>query len=166
LGLQIAKLIGTPLQDVPFQGAAPMIREPNRRQCRRGKFDGWRLRAAPQGRQASRAGVTSAQRSPLLPDVPTFGELGRKSSPRWAYWPYVCLLDRLLLSSPNGALRSEKPLQPSNLRARSARSALWRREARRLRPEPGSARCVPSGRLSSKLRDSKRTRTVGRGGGR
>nr|WP_256220316.1 MULTISPECIES: tripartite tricarboxylate transporter substrate-binding protein [unclassified Variovorax] len=39
-----------------FRGGSPDDREPNRQQCRRGKFDGWRLRAAPQGRQASRAG--------------------------------------------------------------------------------------------------------------
>lgn len=163
LGLQIAKVIGTPLQDVPFQGAAPMIvnlvggnvaaevprSETSHSTTTLASFACWQspLRSARRFCLTFRRSASSVERS----------------SPRWAYWPYACLLERLPSSSPNGALRSEKRWQPSSSRARSARSALWRRQARRPRLEPGSAKCAPSGSRWSKLRGSKRIRAVAPG---
>ena len=78
LGLQIAKIIGTPLQDVPFQGAAPMIVNLAGANVAAGTSTVGDFAQHHKAGKLRVLAVTSAQRSPLLPDVPTFGELGRK----------------------------------------------------------------------------------------
>ena len=78
LGLQIAKIIGTPLQDVSFQGAAPMIVNLAGANVAAGTSTVGDFAQHHNAGKLRVLAVTSAQRSPLLPDVPTFGELGRK----------------------------------------------------------------------------------------
>ena len=78
LGLQIAKVIGTPLQDVPFQGAAPMIVNLVGGNVAAGSSTVGDFAQHHNAGKLRVLAVTSAQRSRLLPDVPTFGELGRK----------------------------------------------------------------------------------------
>lgn len=78
LGLQIAKVIGTPLQDVPFQGAAPMIVNLVGANVAAGTSTVGDFAQHHDAGKLRVLAVTSAQRSPLLPDVPTFSELGRK----------------------------------------------------------------------------------------
>lgn len=78
LGLQIAKVIGVPLQDVPFQGAAPMISNLMGGIVAAGTSTVGDFAQHHNAGKLRVLAVTSAQRSPLLPDVPTFSELGRK----------------------------------------------------------------------------------------
>lgn len=78
LGLQIGKIIGTPLQDVPFQGAAPMIVNLAGGNIAAGTSTVGDFAQHHEGGKLRVLAVTSAQRSALLPDVPTFSELGRK----------------------------------------------------------------------------------------
>jgi len=78
LGLQIAKIIGTPLQDVPFQGAAPMIVNLVGANVAAGSSTVGDFAQHHNAGKLRVLAVTSAQRSPLLPDVPTFDELGRR----------------------------------------------------------------------------------------
>lgn len=78
LGMQIAKIIGTPLMDVPFQGAAPMITNLIGGNIAAGTSTVGDFAQYHNGGKLRVLAVTSTQRSPLLPDVPTFGELGRK----------------------------------------------------------------------------------------
>ncbi len=78
LGLQIAKIIGTPLQDVPFQGAAPMITNLIGANVAAGSSTVGDFAQYHHAGKLRVLAVTSAQRSPLLPDVPTFTELGWK----------------------------------------------------------------------------------------
>jgi len=76
LGLQIAKVIGTPLQDVPFQGAAPMIVNLVGANVTAGSSTVGDFAQHHNAGKLRVLAVTSAQRSALLPDVATFGELG------------------------------------------------------------------------------------------
>ncbi|MBB3639612.1 MULTISPECIES: Bug family tripartite tricarboxylate transporter substrate binding protein [Variovorax] len=78
LGLQIARIIGTPLQDIPFQGAAPMIVNLTGANVAAGTSTVGDFAQHHNAGKLRVLAVTSAQRSPLLPNVPTFGELGRK----------------------------------------------------------------------------------------
>ncbi|CAM3962052.1 Twin-arginine translocation pathway signal protein [Bordetella tumbae] len=78
LGLQIAKVIGAPLQDVPFQGAAPVITNLMGGIVAAGTSTVGDFAQHHNAGKLRVLAVTSAQRSPLLPDVPTFSELGRK----------------------------------------------------------------------------------------
>jgi tripartite-type tricarboxylate transporter receptor subunit TctC len=78
LGLQIAKIIGTPMEDVPFQGAAPMITSLIGGNVSAGTSTVGDFAQYHHAGKLRVLAVTSAQRSPLLPDVPTFAELGRK----------------------------------------------------------------------------------------
>ncbi|WP_052383781.1 Bug family tripartite tricarboxylate transporter substrate binding protein [Pseudacidovorax intermedius] len=78
LGLQIGKIIGTPLQDVPFQGAAPMIVNLAGANIAAGTSTVGDFAQHHEAGKLRVLAVTSAQRSALLPDVPTFSELGRK----------------------------------------------------------------------------------------
>lgn len=78
LGLQIASIIGTPLQDVPFQGAAPMIVNLIGANVAAGSSTVGDFAQHHKAGKLRVLAVTSPQRSPLLPDVPTFSELGRK----------------------------------------------------------------------------------------
>lgn len=78
LGLQIAKVIGTPLQDVPFQGAAPMIVNLVGANVAAGSSTVGDFAQHHNAGKLRVLAVTSAQRSPLLPDAPTFSELGQK----------------------------------------------------------------------------------------
>lgn len=77
LGLQIAKIIGTPMQDVPFQGAAPMIVNLIGANVAAGSSTVGDFAQYHNAGKLRVLAVTSAQRSVLLPDVPTFSELGR-----------------------------------------------------------------------------------------
>ena len=78
LGLQIGKIIGKPLQDVPFQGAAPMIVNLVGANVAAGTSTVGDFAQHHNAGKLRVLAVTSAQRSTLLPDVPTFSELGRK----------------------------------------------------------------------------------------
>lgn len=78
LGLQIGKIIGTPLQDVPFQGAAPMIVNLAGGNIAAGTSTVGDFAQHHDAGKLRVLAVTSARRSALLPDVPTFAELGRK----------------------------------------------------------------------------------------
>jgi tripartite-type tricarboxylate transporter receptor subunit TctC len=78
LGLQIGKIIGTPLQDVPFQGAAPMIVNLAGANIAAGTSTVGDFAQHHDAGKLRVLAVTSAQRSALLPNVPTFAELGRK----------------------------------------------------------------------------------------
>jgi tripartite-type tricarboxylate transporter receptor subunit TctC len=78
LGLQIGKMIGTPLEDVAFQGAAPMIVSLLGGNIAAGSSTVGDFAHYHHAGKLRVLAVTSAQRSPLLPDVPTFTELGRK----------------------------------------------------------------------------------------
>ncbi|MDH6590134.1 tripartite-type tricarboxylate transporter receptor subunit TctC [Variovorax sp. TBS-050B] len=78
LGLRIASIIGTPLQDIPFQGAAPMIVNLAGANVAAGTSTVGDFAQHHHAGKLRVLAVTSAQRSPLLPEVPTFGELGRK----------------------------------------------------------------------------------------
>lgn len=78
LGLQIGKNIGSPLEDVPFQGAAPMINNLVGGNVAAGSSTVGDFAQYHNAGKLRVLAVTSAQRSPLLPDVPTFAELGFK----------------------------------------------------------------------------------------
>ncbi len=78
LGLQIARIIGTPLQDIPFPGAAPMIVNLTGANVAAGTSTVGDFAQHHNAGKLRVLAVTSAERSPLLPNVPTFGELGRK----------------------------------------------------------------------------------------
>ena len=78
LGLQIGKIIGARLEDVPFQGAAPMITNLIGGNITAGSSTVGDFAQYHNAGKLRVLAVTSAQRSPLLPDVPTFSELGRK----------------------------------------------------------------------------------------
>lgn len=77
LGLLIGTALGVPLQDVPFQGAAPMITSLLGENFVAGTSTVGDFAEYHKAGKLRVLAVTSAQRSPLLPDVPTFGELGR-----------------------------------------------------------------------------------------
>lgn len=78
LGLQIARMTGTPLEDIAYPGAAPMI------SSLIGEHLGAGVSTVGDFAQYHQAGklrvlaVSAEQRSPLLPDVPTFTELGQR----------------------------------------------------------------------------------------
>lgn len=78
LGLQIGKVIGTPLEDIPYQGAAPMITSLIGANVAAGSSTVGDFAQYHNAGKVRVLAVTSAQRSPLLPDVPTFTELGYK----------------------------------------------------------------------------------------
>lgn len=78
LGLQIGKIIGTPLEDIAFQGAAPMIVSLLGGNIAAGSSTVGDFAQYHNVGKLRVLAVTSAQRSPLLPDVPTFTELGQK----------------------------------------------------------------------------------------
>ncbi|WP_416047152.1 Bug family tripartite tricarboxylate transporter substrate binding protein [Cupriavidus basilensis] len=78
LGLQIGKKIGAPLEDVPFQGAAPMINNLIGGNVAAGTSTAGDFAQYHNAGKLRVLAITSAQRSPLLPDVPTFAELGFK----------------------------------------------------------------------------------------
>lgn len=78
LGVQIGRIIGTPLRDVPFQGAAPMITNLIGANVVAGSSTVGDFAQYHHAGKLRVLAVTSARRSPLLPDVPTFTELGHK----------------------------------------------------------------------------------------
>ncbi|MBB1629462.1 twin-arginine translocation pathway signal protein [Cupriavidus sp. UME77] len=78
LGLQIGKIIGTLLEDVPFQGAAPMITNLIGGNVAAGSSTVGDFAQYHNAGKLRVLAITSAQRSSLLPDVPTFTELGLK----------------------------------------------------------------------------------------
>ncbi|MGQ3003696.1 MAG: Bug family tripartite tricarboxylate transporter substrate binding protein [Hydrogenophaga sp.] len=78
LGLQIGKMIGVPLEDIPFPGAAPMITNLMGGNIAAGTSTVGDFAQHHSAGKLRVLAVTSPHRSPLLPDVPTFSELGRK----------------------------------------------------------------------------------------
>ncbi|VTU23054.1 Argininosuccinate lyase [Variovorax sp. PBS-H4] len=78
LGLQIGRVIGTPLEDIPYQGAAPMITSLIGANVAAGSSTVGDFAQYHNAGKLRVLAVTSAKRSPLLPDVPTFTELGHK----------------------------------------------------------------------------------------
>lgn len=78
LGLQIGRVIGTPLEDIPYQGAAPMITSLIGGNVAAGSSTVGDFAQYHNAGKLRVLAVTSAKRSPLLPDVPTFSELGHK----------------------------------------------------------------------------------------
>ena len=76
LGLQIGRVIGAKLEDIPYQGAAPMITSLIGANVAAGSSTVGDFAQYHQAGKLRVLAVTSAKRSPLLPDVPTFTELG------------------------------------------------------------------------------------------
>lgn len=76
LGLMLGNAIGVPMQDVPFQGSGPMMVNLMGGQISSGiELMGGMLEHHKSGKLRILA-VTSPQRMPQAPDLPTFAELG------------------------------------------------------------------------------------------
>ncbi len=72
----LAKLLGNTLRPVPYRGGAPLIQDLIAGQIPAGLATAGELFAHHQAGRVRMLGLTGAKRMPLLPEVPTFGELG------------------------------------------------------------------------------------------
>lgn len=72
----LAKLAGASLRPIPYRGGAPMIQDLVAGQIPAGLATAGELFTHHQAGRVRMLGLTGTQRMALLPDVPTFGELG------------------------------------------------------------------------------------------
>jgi len=72
----LSKLLGNSLRPVPYRGGMPLIQDLIAGQIPAGLATAGELFAHHQAGRVRMLGVTGARRMPLLPEVPTFGELG------------------------------------------------------------------------------------------
>lgn len=72
----LAKQMGTMLRPVPYRGGAPLIQDLVAGQIPAGMATAGELFAHHQAGRVRMLGLTGTKRTPLLPEVPTFGELG------------------------------------------------------------------------------------------
>lgn len=75
-GLQLGKALGVPLQAVPYRGNGPLVTDLLGGQVPAGVMTAGDILPHQKSGKVAVVGVFGAQRSPLLPDVPTFKEQG------------------------------------------------------------------------------------------
>ena len=75
-GLQFAKIAGTPMQVVPYRGNGPLVTDLLGGQVPAGIMTAGDVLPHQKSGKVRVVGVFGAQRSPLLPEVPTFKEQG------------------------------------------------------------------------------------------
>jgi tripartite-type tricarboxylate transporter receptor subunit TctC len=75
-GIQLGKAIGTSLQAVPYRGNGPLVTDLLGGQVAAGIMTAGDILPHQSGGKVRVVGVFGAQRSPLMPDVPTFKEQG------------------------------------------------------------------------------------------